>query len=481
MKATSAFWSVVANLVLICAAPRAADIHWTNVLGGNWSEPANWSPNEVPGTNDSALIIQDGTFRVEVDTNASVGRLVLGGANGTQILSMSGPTLVLFGESVLGTNGVVDMSNGELHGIGNLRIEGMLNWSGWVLTRWSGGAPVGPQFLSITRTGRLNIQGDSFKHLNCGVSNAGTVVWTGQGVVQPYDAIYNLDSGLFEIRDARQMWFNDGLIVNQGTTRKVGTEKTFVFGQCFNAGRFEVLGGEINFAYRSFVQLSGSTLLDGGTLGEDYQPTFRGGLLLGSGILHVHHPQMLPGTVVNSAQFSPGIRCAGRIDIIGHYHQASPGALILDIGGRVPGASHDRLDVAFQAQLGGTVNICLADGFVPNVGDRFEVMTFGSRSNQFETFTGSDVAKGVRLEPVYTETNLVLVATSVQPSESPRLSIFPVGERLTLCWPRGYEDFTLESTATLTPSAWTPVTTPEPNRLVVEPAAAARFFRLFKR
>src|SRR5437899_1377385 len=42
----------------------AAVITWTNTAGGNWNVPANWNPNQVPGSNDTANVTVAGTYAI---------------------------------------------------------------------------------------------------------------------------------------------------------------------------------------------------------------------------------------------------------------------------------------------------------------------------------------------------------------------------------------------------------------------------------
>ena len=39
---------------------NAAIITWTNLSGGDWNTAINWDPNQVPGTNDTAVITNNG-------------------------------------------------------------------------------------------------------------------------------------------------------------------------------------------------------------------------------------------------------------------------------------------------------------------------------------------------------------------------------------------------------------------------------------
>src|SRR5438105_4035860 len=60
----------------------AATITWTNIAGGNWSSPANWSPNQVPGASDNVLITAAGTYTVVMDVGTTVASLTVGAGGG---------------------------------------------------------------------------------------------------------------------------------------------------------------------------------------------------------------------------------------------------------------------------------------------------------------------------------------------------------------------------------------------------------------
>ncbi len=49
------------------------------------------------------------------------------------------------------------------------------------------------------------------------------------------------------------------------------------------------------------------------------------------------------------------------------------------------GTEFDRLAISGTATLSGALNISLINGFTPNPGDSFQIMTFGSRSGTFTT------------------------------------------------------------------------------------------------
>ena len=95
--------------ILSTAGAYAADVIWTNASGGDFSSGANWDTGLAPGPSDHAIITLDGTYTVTLDQNTDVARLTLGGATGTQTLSMTSRTLTLGGVSSIGSNGAIEM------------------------------------------------------------------------------------------------------------------------------------------------------------------------------------------------------------------------------------------------------------------------------------------------------------------------------------------------------------------------------------
>jgi hypothetical protein len=97
---------------------QAATITWTNTSGGNWNGAANWSPNQVPGSSDTAVITNAGTYTVTLNASASVAGLVVGATNGagTQTFLINGQTFTLNGQATINSNGLFDFNSGSLAG-----------------------------------------------------------------------------------------------------------------------------------------------------------------------------------------------------------------------------------------------------------------------------------------------------------------------------------------------------------------------------
>jgi hypothetical protein len=77
-----------------------------------------------------------------------------------------------------------------------------------------------------------------------------------------------------------------------------------------------------------------------------------------------------------------------------------------------------RLNVAGTATMGGSLSIALVAPFLPNPGDQFQILTFGSHVGNFSSFSGLNLGGGLKLNPVIADTNLTLV-TVISPAPPP--------------------------------------------------------------
>lgn len=114
-------------------------------------------------------------------------------------------------------------------------------------------------------------------------------------------------------------------------------------------------------------------------------------------------------TVNNAGSVAPGTpnTPAGLLTIQGAYTQTAAGALRLDVGGATPGTQHDVLAVTGAATLNGSLHVTTIDGFTPNAGSTFTILTATSRTGTFASVTGV-VPGGGAWEAVY-EPNAVKI------------------------------------------------------------------------
>ena len=112
-----------------------------------------------------------------------------------------------------------------------------------------------------------------------------------------------------------------------------------------------------------------------------------------------------------------GASTAGSISTVSvpTFTQGAGGTTVVEIGGASgPGVNPDGWDqikVDGLAQLGGTLKIQLVNGFVPEPGQVFQVLTWGSRQGDFANWLGTAGIPGhpaYYFQPIYTEHGLAL-------------------------------------------------------------------------
>ena len=236
------FPRLLAMIVLTTLPARAANVIWTNTLGGSWHVAANWSPNFVPGAADKAFITNAGTYTVTLTSATTIPAFDLGGNLGT-------PTLVLDNGVLLNlTNAATVFSGGNLVA-SNCFIAGA---------------------LTIQAGGQMLFAGSATKTIySLNLTNLGTVVWSG-GAIQfgslPITSITN--GGLWQIT-GNDNFSNGGgsgsltpVFNNGGIIRKtIGTGQTFFTGwNLVNApgGLVDVLSGTLMLNGSLTNQFTGS-------------------------------------------------------------------------------------------------------------------------------------------------------------------------------------------------------------------------------
>src|SRR5690606_38970037 len=112
--------------------------------------------------------------------------------------------------------------------------------------------------------------------------------------------------------------------------------------------------------------------------------------------------------VANGATWRPGAS-PGTLTIESDY-PAEEGVLEVELAGHAPGDEHDRLVVTGEARLGGTLRLLLLDGFVPQTGDRFTIVTAAGVAG---TFAALDLPDGVEASVETTDSTAVLVIGEV--------------------------------------------------------------------
>jgi autotransporter-associated beta strand protein len=107
---------------------------------------------------------------------------------------------------------------------------------------------------------------------------------------------------------------------------------------------------------------------------------------------------------------APGNNNVGTLKVNGNLSLGSTTESQFELAGT---NNYDRLNVGGSATLGGTLNFSLVSGFTPSFGDRFHIITAGSRTGTFDGGDGASFASGspgVRIVVTYSPTEVLLSA-----------------------------------------------------------------------
>jgi hypothetical protein len=273
----SGFASV--STTFAATAVAGITVSWNNAAGGSWSDPANWTPNQVPNAGDTVVIDLDGAYTVTLGTSTTVAALTLGGASGTQTLALAtSSSLGVTGNTTVNALGVIEMNDAHLASPGGL----------------------------LTSNGTLRVTG-GVAELNAPSLNNGPVdvqagelqVWLGGSF-----------SGAVNVASGAALTVLDAAAVNlQGTTTVDGTltvqatggvtfgggTHTFGAGSSVTGdGEFVVVAGAVT-VLGTYDVTGSSTSLTGGTLSFENSTVpatttelfMSGGSLGGAGDVHV--------------------------------------------------------------------------------------------------------------------------------------------------------------------------------------------------
>ena len=117
------------------------------------------------------------------------------------------------------------------------------------------------------------------------------------------------------------------------------------------------------------------------------------------------------GTVYFEGDLQPGLG-PGVVSFGGDVILGAVSQLTMEIAGAVPGFQYDRLEVAGRLALSGTLNVDLVGGFVPALGDRFDLFDFSSQIGVFSAVELPSLPGGLAWDQssLYTDGTLSLVA-----------------------------------------------------------------------
>jgi len=260
----------------------AADILWVSTVDGDWNNPDNWWPAQVPGAGDYAHIILDGAFYVNLNGNVTVDSWELGADLGSQGLRINGYSL---NATTVGT--VHELGNVLLNG-GSFGGTGDLHWYG-ALT-WENGSFNGSGALNFYSGSDVSITTNANRYLDYRtLTNSTLVDWTGGGtLIMRYGSVIN-NNAFWNFGSSASVYHNAGA--------SVAFNNYGVLNLPTGSGTISISGGSgLTFTQAS----SGQIDMDAGSVQLDCNASIEGSCLLATSteLRLTSSSQTLDGTIV---------------------------------------------------------------------------------------------------------------------------------------------------------------------------------------
>ena len=261
---------------------------------------------------------------------------------------------------------------------------------------------------SLVNSGQLQLSGLTQVQINGNVNNSGTLTTTSSGsnAMHVGGQFTNSPSGLFQLAETADTatianLINQGrIVIGSGATLTVPVS-TNAAGNALagfvNAGNVLIQqGGEIS-SFGKYTQNTGQTTVDGQLAGII---NFNGGSVYGNG-------GTISGSITSNASINVGDEplTVGQLTFAGNYTQGSRGSLTFDIASQ---NQYDQMTITGQAHLNGLMTVDLLHGYIPQIGNLFEIMAFGSGSGTFSNVVGLPIDNREHFVLQYNSTNLIL-------------------------------------------------------------------------
>ncbi|MBK9301256.1 MAG: hypothetical protein IPN14_11780 [Bacteroidetes bacterium] len=291
-------------------------------------------------------------------------------------------------------------------------------------------------------------------------SYPGTTINAGDTVIIPSNSRININAGSTitlngvliiqqygGVNTAMYMYGDGSMIV--GTTGKIfcknyigmnNVSKLEVFGTIdIGNGYWETLymedsseliihpGGQVWAEDSIFNGYAGSTqtkITVNGTLAND-GTLYNNGSIFGTGSITSINPGN--GNIEGNGYIAPGLS-PGELNLDFDFALPAQGHLNMELAGTTPGTTYDVLGGSGDKILGGTLNVILYNGYIPQSGDEFTIVTGGAVTGTFSTVNYPTVA-GMTWQIFYNAINVkvkvVAMATGLSSLDLNQLTIYP--------------------------------------------------------
>jgi hypothetical protein len=407
---------------------------WTNVVSGNWETSTNWSPNLVPGLDDSVIINSNVT--VTLNTPAFCADVSLGSfatiLTGSGALTVRGNlfwtagTMSGSGRTILESNAILNIQSDVVLNTRTLENRGTILWSGSNL------GVLGGAVITNRPGGLFQAESPSAAVLGGGIANgrfdnAGDFrKVVGSGPLTLSSGLRFNNSGTVTI-EANLLLCGDGFTNNGGVILSPGTTNRFTAGGSGNGTFFTPTTALVDWTGGTFTLNSGAQLNGVGlyrignpavvTANANFTVTnldlIAGGTLGGSGTVTIGNSMnWTGGTMSGSGRtiIPPGITLNATISssagLNGRTLENSGTVLWTGVGniGFVSAVITNRAGALFHAQGGGGLSFVSGPNRFDNAGTfrksvhtgSLDILDFSS-SSSFNNFGTVEIQTGTLL------------------------------------------------------------------------------------
>lgn len=325
-----------------------------------------------------------------------------GGTAHTAGTTVLGETAGTSGEATVSGEG----SRWDIGGILSVGLsgEGRLDIADGGVVEVAGATGIATIGFAQDSRGEIHVVGEDSRlvSLSLTVGSAGTGllnIENGGNVASSEAFVGSLDGGhgSVVIKGTDSLW-----TVSEGLT--LGNGGTGVGEVTIESGGTLTVGEDLRVRAGSTLKLEGGSLSTGDLDITAGTFDFSGGKLAVHGTVHGNlgvseageftGAATVTGSLYNAGIVAPG-NSPGTLTVEGDYSQAFSGTLVMELGGGEDG-QYDVLVVNGLLSLDGTLEIVSWEGFMPTLGDSFQLFTFNNISGNFHLITAFQLGGGLQ-------------------------------------------------------------------------------------
>ena len=441
VKSKAIVMILLVSMGLFTNVAHAANRNWTGAVSTNFFDAGNWAPLGLPVSLDTITIGSGKTVTGRALLPIALAAITVGAGSTVNIQSgftINGPltlnsatwlcqgdmvvngALTLTdstwaGDSDMTVNGAMSLNRSTWTGKGNIAVNGAANATASTISganftinstfRATDCTFTGTLKQTINSNGVLTLLSNSEvgNIIDIAVSNKGVVNWSSGNLIvnkafkNEAGATVTLESSGTLSGKAINSAFQNAGKVKRANNAGVGTINI----PYTNEGILDVNAGTLEFV-ELLTQNSGECNLNGGNIKVPKGVHVKGGKLAGTGIIE-------GDVLIDGGNLAPG-HSPGSITINGNYTQTSNGTLNMEIAGTNAGTQYDQLIINGTANLAGTLNLTLLNGFFPKSGDNFQLLTYYNVIGSWANYNGFAPASGITFTKTQTPTYFISTA-----------------------------------------------------------------------